>query len=177
MNIANKLFPVMSELVPPECLNTICETQRQAKGEDSIGSLAKSMLNSTKETTLLIKDASKKFIDASNNLVNDIGDFTKSAFNNVKNLVTTFNVYNLCPRRFNDWLEDAKDSFGLPPSIDAFLQLQNTFNDTLMAQFGKILNNCVTKTLTKNAINELTEIRLCTKTTINRFCECTEILI
>jgi len=159
MQIANQVFPILSELVPQECLNTICETQRQVKGKDSISSLAETMMNSTKESSLQIKDVGKAFLDASADVASQIGDYTKNAIANAKSLITSFNVYNLCPRRFNDWLEDAKDSFGKPPSLAKFTQIQKMFSNTLLGQFGKLLNNCVAKTIQKNVINELGNIR------------------
>jgi hypothetical protein len=172
MQIANNVFPILSELVPQECLNTVCETQRRVKGADSIGSLSDTMLNATKESALLIKDAAKAFMDASATLVKDIGNYASNAVDNALNLVKTFNVFNLCPRRFGDWLEDAKDSFGVPPSLDKFTQIQNMFSNTLLGQFGKVLNECVLKTATKQVINGITELRAKSKTTINLFSEC-----
>jgi hypothetical protein len=159
MQIANQIFPILSELVPQECLNTICETQRKIKGKDSISSLAETMMNSTKESSLQIKDVAKAFLNASTDLASQIGSYTANAIVNSWSLVTSFNVYNLCPRRFNDWLEDAKDSFGKPPSLAKFTQIQKMFSNNLLGQFGKLLNNCVAKTIQKNVINELGNIR------------------
>lgn len=172
MDVAKNVFPILSELVPPECFNTVCETQRRVKGMDSIGSLSDTMLNATKETTLLFKDVSKSFMDASTELVKDIGNYANNAVDNALNLVKTFNIYNLCPRRFGDWLEDAKDSFGVPPSLDKFTQIQNMFSNTLLGQFGKVLNDCVLKTAMNTAIKGLTEIRSKPTTTINFSSKC-----
>lgn len=161
MKVASQLFPALSELIPQECLNTVCLAQRQYKGQDCIGSLKEQMLNATKGTMLLIEDTSKAFINATNEFISNIGNFTESLVANTEAIINSFNIFKLCPRRFNDWLEDIEDSYKafLPPNpIDKFKQIQKTFNNSLMSQFGKILNNCVLKTVTKTAINELTEI-------------------
>lgn len=39
------------------------------------------------------------------------GNYASKAVDNLKSLAKAFNITNLCPRRFGDWLEDAKDSF------------------------------------------------------------------
>lgn len=161
IKVATMLFPALSELIPSECLNTICQTQRQFKGLDSIGSLKEQMLNATKETMLLIEDTAKEFINATNEFISNIGNFTESLVANTEAIINSFNIYKLCPRRFNDWLDDIVDSYKafLPPNpIDKFKQIQKKFNNAIMGQFGKILNNCVLKTVTKTAINELTEL-------------------
>lgn len=45
VNITKQIFPVLNELIPQECLNSICEAQRKARGKGSIGDLSSSMKN------------------------------------------------------------------------------------------------------------------------------------
>jgi hypothetical protein len=151
MDIATQMFPAMSFL-PTGCMQTVCEAQRKAKGMNSVKDMSDSVKNSVTASQLLAKDMIKNAKDSVSKIADGVGDFFSQATDAAKNLVSTFNVYQLCPRRFNDWLKDAASAMGAPPGIDIFTQLQNTFTNGIMGGFNQLLNNCVTKNLTEKAV-------------------------
>ena len=161
------MLPAMS-FIPPECMSEVCNAQRKAQGENSIKNLADAVKNNTKATELLIKDTVKEFEQATEKIAEGIGDFAEQAKQGFQNLYNSFNIYQLCPRRFNDWLTDATSAFGLPGQIDLFSQLQTTFLTKVVGGFSDLLNNCVTKTLTNGAVVALNGIALRKERTISR---------
>lgn len=68
-------------------------------------------------------------------------------------------IYSLCPRRFQDWIKDASTStlksLGIPEGLDVLTQLANIFNNDMMKEFKKLLNNCVTNNLIDKGMNEV----------------------
>jgi hypothetical protein len=152
MDIANQMMPGL-DFLPTECKQSFCEAQRKAQGANSVKDMSDSLKNNIGAAGLLAKDMAKNAKDAIAQIGKGCGDFFSQAVDGAKNLVSTFNVYQLCPRRFGDWLKDAATAMGLPPGIDIFTQLQNTFTDQIMGGFSKLLNNCVTKNLTSAVIS------------------------
>ena len=151
--MANSMFPAMSFL-PLDCLkNTLCETQRKAAGENTIKDLSDSLKNKQDAAKLLINDVTTAIEDAEKQLIQSIGNFADTAVNSVKSLADTFSIYNLCPRRFNDWLMDAGEAMGLPIGIDPFTQLQNIFTQGIIGSFKKLLGNCATDNILQNTFN------------------------
>lgn len=173
-NIANQMFPAM-DFLPKECMKTICEAQRKAAGSNSIKDMNSSLKNGVDAAKLLVADVGKSVKDAAMNIADGIGDYAKASVTAAKEMLKTFNVYQLCPRRFNDWLMDAGEQMGvklptipgvpgipntlaLPIPIDPFTQLQNIFSAQIMNSFKGLLNNCVTKQLGTIAINDVKNI-------------------
>lgn len=109
IDVANTMFPAM-DFIPTECLKTICQAQRQAAGQNSIADLSDGLKNKVNSTELLIKDVSKQMSDAASKTIEGIGELGSTAFEGLKNLYDTFNIYQLCPRRYSDWLNDAADA-------------------------------------------------------------------
>lgn len=90
---------------------------------NAVGLLANDMMNSMKEQI--------------GNIVDGMGNFASTAAQGVKNLWNTFNLYQLCARRFSDYLMDANPlgnagptpllnmmGFKLPIPFPLFAQLQ-----------------------------------------------------
>jgi hypothetical protein len=157
MNVATQMFPAMSFL-PTGCMQTVCEAQRKAKGMNSVKDMSDSVKNSVTASQLLAKDMIKNAKESVNKIADGVGDFFSQAKDAAKNLFSTFNVYQLCPRRFNDWLKDAASAMGLPPGIDIATQLQNTFTNGIMGGFNQLLNNCVTKNLTEMTVSATKDV-------------------
>ena len=84
---------------------------------------------------LLFTDAKKSIDKNLTELGSAFDKITDSVVDSLTELKDTFNVYQLCPRRFNDWLTEATDKLGMPQEIGLFTQLQNAFNDGIMRKF------------------------------------------
>lgn len=134
MRLANQMLPGLS-LIPKECMKTACEAVRKSKGENSIKGISEAIKNGIDESKLSMTKVVKDFQDGTKAAYKAVGDLAKSAWNTVGQLASTMNIYKLCPRRFNDWLEQAADKFGLPDAIGQFTQLQNMFANNIMRIF------------------------------------------
>ena len=153
MNVANNMFPAMS-FINNDCLrNKICETQRKAKGKSSINDLSDSLKNNSETTKLLLNDVTQSVDTAVTDIMNTAVDLVATAGKGIYNLTTTFNIYQLCPRRFKDWLMDAGEAMGLPIGIDPFTQLQNIFSNGIIKIFKDLLGECVTISVGAQFIN------------------------
>jgi len=153
MSIANNMFPTMG-FIDANCLkNTICEAQRKAQGEGNIKSLSDSLKNNEEATKLLLNDVANSIDKAATNAADTIGDFFKTAKDGLTNLASTFNLYQLCPRRFKDWLMDAGEAMGLPIGIDPFTQLQNIFSAGIINIFKDLLGECASISVGTQFIN------------------------
>lgn len=158
MTIANNMFPAM-DFIDINCIkNKICEAQRKAQGESSIKGLSDSLKNNAEATKLLLNDVADSIDKAATEAVNTIGDFTETATNGLKNLANTFNIFQLCPRRFKDWLMDAGEAMGLPIGIDPFTQLQNIFSAGIIKIFKELLGDCMNTSIGQAYINNAKNI-------------------
>lgn len=157
MDMANSMFPAMG-FIDTNCLkNTICETQRKAAG-NSIEDMSDTLKNNAEATKLLLDNVTDNIEKAANNLVGSIGDFGKTAWDGLVNLTKSFSIYQLCPRRFNDWLKDAGEAMGLPIGINPFTQLQNIFSAGIIGVFKDLLGDCMKNNLIDNFINDAKNI-------------------
>lgn len=151
MEIATEMFPAM-EFIPKDCAKVLCESQRETQKEDSIKTLSDSLLNKVESIELLSKNMGKSTIEAAAKTTEGIGEFAKQATQGLNNLIDTFNVYQLCPRRYKDWLTEAATKTGMPGEIDIFTQLQKKFTTGVVDNFMGLLNNCVTNNLVERSI-------------------------
>lgn len=153
MSVARESYPLMS-FIPPNCLNTsVCQAQNQTLAQDTVGAMSDTIVNNIQQTTLLVSGMVDSFIDSTQQTITGIGAFASTAYQGAKNLLETFNLYQLCPRRFNDWISDASAAIGLPPGIDMFTQLQNIFTTDVLSMWNNLLDNCLTQTFMQDAIN------------------------
>jgi hypothetical protein len=134
MTVAKNNYALLS-FIPPNCLNTsTCQAQREAISEDTVSAISDSIKNNIEQTTLMVSGMVDSFIDATQQTIEGIGNFATTAVNGIKSLYDTFTLYQLCPRRFNDWIADASSAIGLPPGLDMLTQLQNIFTDDVLAR-------------------------------------------
>jgi hypothetical protein len=153
MTVARDSYPLMS-FIPSNCLNTsICQAQNQTLAQDTVGAMSDTIVNNIQQTTLLVSGMVDSFIDSTQQTIAGIGTFATTTYQGAKNLLATFNLYQLCPRRFNDWISDASTAMGLPPGLDMFTQLQNIFSTDVLSIWNNLLDNCVTQTIMQDAIN------------------------
>lgn len=108
MNIAQQTLPALN-FIPKDCLTTVCDAVREASGENSIKGISSNFQNAKESAKLLIKDTLKSYRESGLALWQSAGDLWKTTIDGVGGLLSTFNVYQLCPRRYNDWLTDAAD--------------------------------------------------------------------
>lgn len=134
MQLANQMVPGLS-LIPKQCMNMACEAVRKSRGESSITGIADSIKNGTEQSALSLSGVVNDFADAGLSTLSGIGDIFVAGAKNIGEMFTTFNIYQTCPRRFNDWIEQAAQKAGLPQALDAFTQIQNKFSEKLMRIF------------------------------------------
>lgn len=138
MNVAKGTLPALN-FIPKECLNTICQSARKAKGENSIKGISNNLKNASESSQLLFKDTMKTFEQSGKAIYEAAGNLWDSTVDSAKQLMNTFNIYQLCPRRFKDWLSDATDKFSLPEPIGLFTQLQNIFSNGILRRLSKTI--------------------------------------
>lgn len=161
-DILTELAPSLSDLIPPDCMNVICDAQRQALQDDSIESFSDSVKNNVNAAALIVKDSIKSVADQGKKIVQGMGNLATTTLQSVKNLYDTFSLYQLCARRFNDYLKDAnpigdaspipllnKNGFKIPDKLNVFAQLQNIFAKDIIGGFMGLLDNCITRNATK----------------------------
>lgn len=157
MDIANEMFPAL-DFIPKECAKVLCDSQREAQQGDSIKSLSDSLINKVESTELLAKNMFKSVEDAAAKTTEGIGSYASLAKQGLSNLYDSFNVYQLCSRRYKDWLMDAAEPLGAGEGVDIFTQLQKKFSEDIVGNFAGLLGTCVTNNLVEKSINEATNI-------------------
>ena len=157
MDIATEMFPAM-EFIPKDCAKVLCESQREVQSEDSIKTLSESLMNKVESTELLAKNMIKSVEEAAAKTTQEIGSFADLAVSGLTNLYDTFNIYQLCSRRYKDWLIDAGEAAGGTSGVDIFTQLQKKFTEGIVGNFTGLLSNCVTNNLIERSINATADI-------------------
>ena len=153
MNIANSMFPAMG-FIDTSCIqNMICEAQRKAQAEGSIKGISDTLKNNAEATKLLLDNVTNSIDKAATKLTETIGDMATTATEGLKNLASSFSIFQLCPRRFSDWLKDSGEAMGLPIGIDPFTQIQNIFSNGIVEIFKDLTSECMKTKLLEQYIN------------------------
>lgn len=109
LNLIKKSLTVM-DVIPRSCLaKTICQTQREIQGIDSITAIGNNIMNAAENSAVLFADLTNKMKDLTMQSLNTMGNFAKNALDNVKNLTVASIVYQTCPRKVGDLLTALTD--------------------------------------------------------------------
>lgn len=140
-----KEFAPIMNMFPLKCLtdaandgrNAICSASRQAQDKSVIDDFSQSVTHKLKTTEILVSqawDAGKERLNKiTSGLQNAVGPIAKS----VKNLYDNASIYNLCPERFGDYINDS----GIAKSFGE--GLEGLMKTDILDVFKGILGNCM----------------------------------
>ena len=143
-SFGKEMAPIMN-LFPLKCLtnaandgrNAICSASRQAQDKSVIEDFNQSVTHKLKTTEILASqalDATKeKFNKITSGLQNAVGPIASST----KNLWDNASIYNLCPERFGDYINDS----GIAKSFGE--GLEGLMKTDLLEVFKGILGSCM----------------------------------
>lgn len=157
-----EILPSLLDFIPTDCRKIICEAQREAKKDNCIQGFSSSMKNNINAVGLLANNMMDSMKKQMGTVIDGMGNFASTAAQGAKNLWNTFNLYQLCARRFSDYLMDANpladaspipllnmNGFKIPIPIPLFAQLQTILAKQVIGNFIGMLDNCITKNVTK----------------------------
>jgi hypothetical protein len=161
MYVAKSMFPAMS-FIPQECLQEVCTAIRKSTSEDSIANFSQSIKKQLTEASGNADLLTNSVKEASTDILGSFGKIGSGISEGVTNLAKNFNLFQLCPRRFSDYIKESTNGmFG--GFKDLATQLQTKFGDGLIGTFSGLLNTCVTKNLVSQSINLAENITSSTK--------------
>lgn len=158
-SFGKEMAPIMN-LFPLKCLvdaandgkNAICSASRQAQDKSVIEDFNQSVTHKLKTTEILASqawDATKeRFNKITSGLQNAVGPIA----NSVKNLYDNASIYNLCPVRFGDYINDS----GIAKSFGE--GLEGLMKTDLLDVFKGILGNCMVDGLIDSALGGMNSI-------------------
>ena len=155
-----KEFAPIMNLFPLKCLtdaandgrNAICSASRQAQDKSVIEDFNQSVTHKLKTTEILASQAWDAGKERLNKITSGLQNAVGPIANSVKNLYDNASIYNLCPERFGDYINNS----GIAKSFGE--GLEGLMKTDLLNVFKGILGNCMVDGLIDSTLGGINSI-------------------
>jgi hypothetical protein len=150
-------FTPLLEMLPLNCIvnaagdgkNAICSASRQARDISAIEENDVSMMHTINTVGIVAKDACSAFTEHVKSSFESIANAGESMLAGVKGLINNASIYDLCERRFRDYVADSGIGKGIMDGVNQLM----TFRVSDI--FKGILGSCVTNGIIDTVTNSL----------------------
>lgn len=154
-SLGTTFAPIM-DLLPLKCLvdaandgrNAICSASREARDKTAIEENDFSFMHTITTVGIVASDACEAVGNHVKESFKSFSNAGSAIYQGAENLINTASIYNLCQRRFGDYLADSGIAKGLQDGLNAVME--TNISDIMKGILGSCFTNGIIDTVTES---------------------------